>query len=55
MGSSPTPLLHAIHDVVMRSLFPLVACALLLAVPWIGPWVFVVVTFLWWRVVTRVA
>jgi hypothetical protein len=38
----------------MRSLFPLVACALLLLVPLIGPWLLLVLTFAWWRIVTRI-
>lgn len=39
----------------MRSLFPLVACGLLLLVPFIGPWPLLVLTFGWWHVVTRIA
>ncbi|MCA8973750.1 MAG: hypothetical protein KDC98_03465 [Planctomycetes bacterium] len=38
-----------------RSLFPLVTIALLLALPWIGPFWFLLAVFVWWRVVTVVA
>ena len=38
----------------MRSLFPLVALLLLLAVPLIGPWWLFAATFVWWRIVTRI-
>ncbi|HEU4418012.1 MAG TPA: hypothetical protein VFT55_03685 [Planctomycetota bacterium] len=51
--SHTTPPLRP-SEVIVRSLFPLVAIALLASVPWIGPWWFLVATFVWWRVVTVV-
>jgi hypothetical protein len=42
-------------EIAMRSLFPLAAIALLLLVPWLGPWAFAGATFVWWRVVTTIA
>ena len=41
-------------EIVVRSLFPLLAIVLLASVPWIGPWWFLAATFVWWRIVTVV-
>ena len=40
---------------VGRSLFPLCALVLLLGTLWWGPWVTFALTFIWWRIVTKVA
>lgn len=45
---------YALTELVVRSLFPLVALALLGSVLLCGPWVFLAATFLWWRLVTLV-
>lgn len=37
-----------------RSLFPIVALLLILGTVLWGPWVTLVLTFLWWRLVTRI-
>ncbi len=50
----PRPATLAPVEIAMRSLFPLMALALLLLVPWLGPWVFAGITFVWWRVVTTI-
>lgn len=41
-------------EIVHRSLFPLVALALLALLPLTGPWFLLVATFVWWRIVTRI-
>jgi len=53
------PLRHIVRplrptDIIVRSLFPLLAITLLASVVWIGPWWFLAATFVWWRVVTVV-
>lgn len=45
---------QVITETVMRSLFPLMTCLLLLLVTLIGPWSLPVTTYVWWRLVTRV-
>lgn len=45
---------QAITETVTRSLFPLMACVLLLLVTLVGPWSLPVTTYVWWRLVTRV-
>ena len=50
----PRPATLAPVEIAMRSLFPLIAIALLLLVPWIGAWAFAGATFVWWRVVTTI-
>jgi len=51
---NPATTLRSIEETVMRSLFPLVACGLLLLTPWIGGWALLGLTFVWWRIVTRI-
>lgn len=41
--------------VLMRSLFPIVALAILLGSLLYGPWVALVLVIIWWNVVTRIA
>lgn len=41
-------------QVLGRSLFPIVALALIAGTAIWGPWVTAVLTFAWWKVVTRV-
>ncbi len=61
-GSSPQPAsatgsmpLHVrLGWIVGRSLLPLVALGLLLGTLLWGPWVSLVLTYLWWRLVTRI-
>jgi hypothetical protein len=38
-----------------RSLFPLVALALIASTPWSGAWGVLLLALVWWNVVTRVA
>lgn len=45
---------YAPTEFVVRSLFPLVALALLGSVLLCGPWPFLAATYLWWRLVTLV-
>lgn len=54
MTATPS-VLRTVEETVMRSLFPLVACGLLLLTPWIGAWALLLLTYGWWRIVTRVA
>lgn len=53
-AASPPPAPHrpTLRELAGRSLFPLVALLLLAAVPLVGPWIFTVLVFAWWRVVT---
>ena len=44
----------SVAQIASRSLFPLMAIALLASSIWIGPWLVLVLTFVWWRMVTRV-
>jgi len=46
---------RALALLVARALFPLVTLALLLSVPVIGPYWFLLAVFCWWRLVTIVA
>jgi hypothetical protein len=41
-------------EILTRSLFPLVALLLLGLLPWIGAYAFLIATFVWWRIVTRI-
>ncbi|MEO6596322.1 MAG: hypothetical protein ABIP94_16355 [Planctomycetota bacterium] len=43
-----------VAEVVSRSLFPWMALALLTSSLWIGPSWFLALTFVWWRLVTRI-
>ena len=47
--------IDALGDFVLRSLYPFVACTLLVATMWLGPWWLLVATLVWWRIVTRIA
>jgi hypothetical protein len=42
----------SLSEIVTRSLLPLVALLLLMLLPWIGAYAFLVATFVWWRIVT---
>ena len=55
MTSADPPRTASLAELSMRSLFPLAACALLAATPWLGPWTLVAATYAWWRIVTRIA
>lgn len=54
-SSSAARPLRRLGEVFGRSLFPFAALALILGTMVWGPWVTLVLAFLWWRVVTRIA
>lgn len=41
-------------EIVARSLFPFVTLLLLALLPLLGAYAFAILTFVWWRVVTRI-
>lgn len=49
------PTLRRVLALPARSLFPLVALALILGTAWWGPWVTLVLVALWWGIVKRIA
>lgn len=41
-------------DLLLRSLLPLMALALLLSTLWVGPWGFLIGCGAWWQIVRRI-
>ncbi len=53
MNASGTSI--SLGSIVGRSLFPITALAIVVGAVFWGPWISLILAYLWWRIVARIA